>query len=131
MTDTRKQHGHFSWNELTTPDVEGAQAFYGEMFGWSFEQMSPGGMDYTVANIGDEPVAGLMGIPEDGPPMPPMWGAYITVDDVDAAVTKLESLGGKVLVPPMDVPEVGRFCVFSDPQGVVLSIIKYSEDCDS
>ena len=59
--------------------------------------------------------------------MPPMWGIYITVDDVDKTAKQVEELGGKILRPPMDIPEVGRFCVLSDPQGAVIQAMTYVE----
>jgi predicted enzyme related to lactoylglutathione lyase len=49
----------------------------------------------------------------------------VTVDDVDAVAAKVKAGGGNVLVPPTDVPQVGRFCVFADPQGAVISAITY------
>jgi hypothetical protein len=45
------------------------------------------------------------------------------VDDVDAIAAKVTELGGRVLVPPMDIPTVGRFATFQDPQGAVISAI--------
>lgn len=54
-------------------------------------------------------------------------GGYVTVDDVDASAKQAEALGGKVLIEPRDIPNVGRFCVISDPQGATLSIITYFE----
>lgn len=53
-----------------------------------------------------------------------MWGTYITVDDVDATVAKAE-LGGKVLMPPMDVLSVGKFALIQDPQGATFCAITY------
>jgi predicted enzyme related to lactoylglutathione lyase len=51
---------------------------------------------------------------------------YITVDNADASAEKCTALGGKVLVPPMDVPTVGRMAVLQDPQGAVFSVMTYS-----
>jgi predicted enzyme related to lactoylglutathione lyase len=59
--------------------------------------------------------------------MPPAWGNYITVKDVDATVALAKDLGGKVLVEPRDIPEVGRFCVIQDPQGAWLTAITYKQ----
>ena len=50
---------------------------------------------------------------------------YVTVDDIDATVAKVKELGGNVIVPPTDIPKVGRFSVFADPQGAVISAITY------
>ena len=55
--------------------------------------------------------------------MSPRWSSYVAVDDVDAAAGRVEGLGGKVSVPPMDIPNTGRFCVVTDPTGASLSLI--------
>ena len=57
--------------------------------------------------------------------MPSMWGGYVTVDNVDESAKQAESLGGKIIMEPRDIPNVGRFCVITDPQGALLSIITY------
>jgi predicted enzyme related to lactoylglutathione lyase len=67
-----------------------------------------------------------MKIPADAAGMPPTWGCYVTVDDVDATCRKVEQLGGKVCVPVMELPSVGRMAVIQDPQGATLSIISYA-----
>ncbi|VAX11117.1 Glyoxalase/bleomycin resistance protein/dioxygenase [hydrothermal vent metagenome] len=124
-TDAMKQHGAFSWNELMTTDVEGAKAFYGELLGWSLGDIDCCNGKYTMVKSGETEVAGMMGIPTEAAGMPPAWGAYVTVDDVDAMVAKVEQLGGKICIPPMDIPDIGRFVVIQDPQGAVLSLITY------
>ncbi len=50
---------------------------------------------------------------------------YITVADVDAAAKKTTSLGGKVIVPPTDIPNVGRFCMITDPTGAHVSLMQW------
>ncbi len=67
-----------------------------------------------------------MAIPPEAKGAPVAWGSYVTVDDVDKQVGKVESLGGTILMPPRDIPNVGRFAVISDPQGAMLTIITYS-----
>jgi hypothetical protein len=54
----------------------------------------------------------------------PFWAPYIEVDDVDAAAGQLKTLGGKVLMPPQDIPNVGRFAPVADPQGAVFNLYK-------
>jgi len=46
------------------------------------------------------------------------------VDDCDAAAARAESLGGKLLMPAMDIPGVGRFAVLFDPQGAEFAVIR-------
>lgn len=57
--------------------------------------------------------------------MPPQWGVYVTVDDVDTMAKKAEKLGAKIIMPLTDIPNVGRMCVIHDPQGAAISIITY------
>ncbi|GFO64207.1 VOC family protein [Geomonas paludis] len=123
MTDRFKEQGAFSWFELTTDDVAAAQSFYGRLFGWSTERWD-GEADYTLIKVAGKEVAG-MAPAGPGRRKPLGWGVYVTVTDVDQTAAKAEELGGKVLVPPTDIPRVGRFCVLQDPQGAVLSAITY------
>lgn len=120
--------GAVGWNELMTSDVSKAQAFYGAMFGWGVNvQPMPTG-DYAMFRQGEDNIAGMMGM--DGPEwegIPPHWMTYVVVDDVDAAAAKAATMGGAIRVPPMDIPQVGRFAVLADPSGAVFSIIKFVE----
>lgn len=126
MSDTAmKQHGAFSWNELLTTDVKGAKAFYGKLLGWTLQDVNPSGMDYTLVKLGEKGVGGIMAIPAQAAGMPPAWGSYVTVSDVDALLPRVEALGGKICAPPQDIPDVGRFAVIQDPQGAMLSLISY------
>src|SRR5450759_2842359 len=124
MSDLLKQ-GAFSWAELATTDVEGAKQFYTALLGWTTELAPVEGMSYTLAKVGQERVAGIMSNHCSGGEITPHWGIYITVDDVDATARKAEKLGGKVLMPPTDIPKVGRFSALMDPQGVMFSVITY------
>lgn len=129
MDDVRLQHGAFCWNELMTTDVASAKQFYGALFGWTTEDDSNTGVDYTLIKVGGEQAGGIMALPPDCAGMPPCWGVYVTVNDVDATAGQVEALGGKLLRPPMDIPEVGRFCVLQDPQGAALCAIQLLKSC--
>jgi uncharacterized protein len=125
MTNPFKQHGAMSWYELMTTDPVAAQTFYSELFGWTMrDQEMPMGTYTVFANQGKE-VGGLMAHPPGTEGVPPHWALYITVDDVDASLAKAQSLGATVLMPPMDVADVGRMATISDPQGAVINIITY------
>jgi predicted enzyme related to lactoylglutathione lyase len=54
--------------------------------------------------------------------VPPYWMPYFQVTDCDASTGKATELGGQVTVPPMDIPNTGRFSVISDPQGALLAM---------
>jgi len=124
MSDLFRQ-GAFSWAELATTDVEDAKRFYSSLLGWTTEKAPVEGMEYTLAKVGEERVAGIMSNHCQGGEIKPQWGIYITVDDVDATARMAEELGGKVLMPPTDIPNVGRFSALMDPQGVMFSVITY------
>ena len=126
MEDKLKRHGAISWSELITTDVDAAKSFYGEVFNWTFEDAPMEGMTYTLFNANGKEIGGIMPTPEQAEGMPPAWGLYITVDDVDATAEKAVGLGAKISMPPSDIPEVGRFCVLQDPQGAYISIISYA-----
>lgn len=128
MSDTAmKQAGEFCWNELMTTDVQGAKAFYGALLGWGMQDVNLTGMDYTLLKLGDKEIGGIMVIPGQAAGMPPTWGAYVTVNNVDALLGRVEKLGGKVCLPPQDIPDVGRFAVIQDPQGAMLSLISHPQ----
>lgn len=114
----------FVWHELTTVDPQAAKAFYPGLFGWTFrdQEMGEAGT-YTLWMAGERGVGGMMAI-DKSHGFPSRWYGYVTVPDVDAASRRAASLGAKVLVPPTDIPEVGRFAMFQDPQGGVASVMK-------
>ncbi|MDY7108102.1 MAG: VOC family protein [Planctomycetota bacterium] len=118
--------GTFCWNELMTPDAGAAKRFYGELLGWTSEDMDMGEMGtYTLFRKGDQHVGGMMPMVGDcWEGVPPHWMSYVAVDDVDASTKKAEQLGGKVCVPPTDIPNVGRFSVITDPTGATISLFK-------
>lgn len=117
-------HGAFCWVELGTSDAAAAKKFYGELLGWQYKEGDVSPMAYTEIVVESRPVGGIyQSGPEYGGGAPPNWMAYVSVDDVDGAARRVEELGGKVRVPPMDIPEVGRFCVIVDPQGASIALI--------
>ena len=119
------RHGAPSWFETYTPDVEAGKKFYTELFGWTAQTMPMPGMEYTVFSLGEKMIAGIMQPAAGMKDMPPQWVTYFTVDDADAAAKKASELGGTVMVPPTDIPEVGRFAGLISPQGVMFLVLKY------
>jgi predicted enzyme related to lactoylglutathione lyase len=125
MVNKTMTHGAFSWCELLTTDVAGAKEFYSKLFNWSLQPAPAPGMDYTLVACSDQQIGGMMAIPAGAQGMPPHWGVYVTVDDVDASAQAAVALGGKICKEPQDIPQVGRFCVLQDPQGAYINIISY------
>lgn len=118
-------HGRFIWHELMTKDPDAAKRFYGEVVGWSARKFADSPMDYTIFMSGETPCAGLMAIPDHAAAMgaPPSWLAYVEVDDVDATVARVTELGGSLLGPATNIPDVGYFAVLRDPQGAAFAIM--------
>jgi predicted enzyme related to lactoylglutathione lyase len=131
MSDPFKTHGAFSWNELITTDAAAAKKFYAELLGWTYKDMDMGQGVYSVVGCGGKDIAGIMATPAQAAGMPPAWGAYITVDNVDAVAEKAQALGATIMMPPQDIPMVGRFCWLRDPQGAPVAIITYLEGAGS
>ena len=119
--------GSCCWNELLTKDVEKATRFYSQLFKWTPNVQDFGGNPYTIMINGDKMACGLMATPEDWGQVPPFWMVYFAVSDCDSISQTISESGGKILVPPMDIPTVGRFSTVNDPQGAVFSIIKLND----
>lgn len=117
MSDTQ---GRFCWYDLITSDVKKAIAFYGDVVGWGTQAFGDG---YTMWTVDGTQVGGVVNHREGDPTgNAPRWMAHVAVDDVDALTTKAESLGATTLVPPQDIPTVGRFSVIRDPQRAMIAL---------
>ena len=104
--------------ELQGPDPEGTAKFYSQVFGWHAESM-PGEWPYVVVDThSGKGINGGMGSSPDGGPH---VNVYAEVDDIQKYLDKIESLGGKTIVPPMDAGNV-RFAQFADPQGTAFGL---------
>jgi hypothetical protein len=103
-----------------TSNEDACRSFYARLFGWTPKEQKMGPMTYTMFHAGGEPVGGMMAAQGGAPSA---WLAYVAVENVDAKAKEVGALGGKVVVPPTDVPNVGRFCVFVDPSGAALAMI--------
>jgi predicted enzyme related to lactoylglutathione lyase len=114
-------HGTFCWNELNVRDVEAAKRFYAETVGWTYSAMETPEGTYWMAHADGRPVAGLWsGAMGDTPDMPPYWLPYLAVDDVDARVARAEAAGAKIVMPPSDIPDVGRIALLVEPTGATV-----------
>ena len=92
------------WNE--THDFEAAKAFYGRVFGYRFDDLSGDGLVYAGLNVGDRTVGGLGELPAE---VPPHWSVHFGVIDTDAALARVEDLGGRRLSEPQD-RTLSRMC---------------------
>lgn len=119
----RREQGYTAgtpcWVDLTTPDVEGAIAFYGAVHGWTAREVMDGA--YWSFEHEGAVVGGLSSLNEEqrAAGMPPAWSMYVNVPDVAEAIARAESLGGASAVPPTEIPGTGTMAAVSDPQGGV------------
>jgi uncharacterized protein len=115
--------GALTWNELATTDVDRAVEFYGQLFGWGFEEMEGGPMRYVIVRVGDRSNGGVRPLSEMEAGIPPNWLPYFAAASVDDTVAKAAELGGRALMDPVTVP-AGRFAPVADPQGVVFAVFE-------
>jgi predicted enzyme related to lactoylglutathione lyase len=139
--------GSLNFNGLGTRDVEGAESFYGSVFGWATLALDGGAKMWTLPGYGDylerdnpdlrkqmaeanapegfeDVVASINPIPDDQPDTPAHWSVTFAVDDADATAAKATELDGKVIVPPFDAPWV-RMTIINDPQGATFIASKF------
>ena len=122
---TKYQHGTPSWLDLATTDLDGAERFYGQLFGWEFKREPVGeGQFYSMGYLKGKTVAGIMERSREQTEqvVPPGWYTYITVQDVDAVAVKVEKLGGRLISEPFDVFDSGRMAMLQDPEGAFVSL---------
>ena len=116
--------GAICWLELMTTDVAKAKAFYGGVFGWGMQEPKDPSMPYTEIQRGGQSIGGIYPKPPELAHVPPNWTVYFMVESCDTSAAKAKSLGGQLVVPPSDMPKVGRFAVVQDPQGATFSIFQ-------
>jgi uncharacterized protein len=115
--------GAVTWNENLSRDVERNKAFYGEVFGYTFSDMSGGGFTYATFDLDGRAVGGIGELTEDTPAeVPAQWATYFHVEDTDAAVAAATKLGGTVVKPAFDT-SVGRTAILTDDQNAAFAVI--------
>ncbi|MDP9238646.1 MAG: VOC family protein [Chloroflexota bacterium] len=102
--------------EIHGKDGKKTQEFYSKLFGWNIDANNP--MNYGMIAAGERGIGG--GVTES--PNAPMVTFYVEVADLDAALKKAESLGGKTTMPPMEVPGGPKIAMFADPDGNVIGL---------
>lgn len=120
-------YGAFCWDELLTTDPDAAADFYSGLVGWRYETRDMGEMGvYRIAHRGDAQVSGMMRLPDESLQAGARshWLPYVHVADVDATARQAVESGGQVLVPPMDVPGIGRMAVLRDPADALVAVFR-------
>ena len=115
----------FIWQELVTLDQETSGEFFSKLLGWNLKQVDAGEFGtYTLFQKKGQDIAGMMNPTPDTPGEGSYWHSYIAVENIDNCAKQAVELGGKVLVPPHDVPDVGRICAVSDPTGAIVHLMQ-------
>ena len=115
--------GKCNWNELSTPDQAGANAFYATVFGWTYPDKMPMGEmgDYVFVQAGDQTIGATMNAGAGDAPVG--WRFYFRAPDIEEAAAKVTKNGGTVHAGPMEVPGGDRIIVASDPHGVMFGVV--------
>jgi predicted enzyme related to lactoylglutathione lyase len=108
------------WVDLATSDQDGSRTFYGELFGWTADDPGPDYGGYINFHKDGIPVAGCM--TNDGSGSPDAWGIYLATDDAEKTVEAAVAHGGDVIVPAMDVMELGRMAIVTDAGHAAIGI---------
>lgn len=119
-----KEAGAMVWHELRTTDMAAAERFYTGLLGCEAKTLDMGPIKYTLLGHSERPVGAMMKITPEMGSMQPHWLPYFGTNDCDAAVERARRSGAKILMPPTDAPNVGRFAKLVDPQGAAFAVIK-------
>jgi predicted enzyme related to lactoylglutathione lyase len=113
------------WHDLVTDDPATARSFYGQLFGWDYQDVQGEGVVYTTILHDGLPIGGIAPIDDVDADLPSSrWLSVLSVDDVDAAVAAVERAGGEVTMPARDNPTRGRWALLTDPQGALIVVLR-------
>jgi predicted enzyme related to lactoylglutathione lyase len=126
MADSTKPGpGQIGWVDLTVRDAEAARDFYQDVTGWTPSPVSMGDyQDYCMNAASGRSVAGICHARGVNAGLPPVWMIYIVVADLDEAMSRCQTRGGKVLRPPETMGGGDRFCVIQDPAGATAALFE-------
>jgi uncharacterized protein len=117
--------GSFCWIELATTDQQAAKAFYSKLLGWNTTEFPMGpGETYSIFQVNGRDTGGGYTLRKDQREQGvlPHWMLFIAVENADSTAAQVVNAGGKVVMPPTDVMEIGRMAVLQDPTGAVFSM---------
>ncbi|MDR3080229.1 MAG: VOC family protein [Streptomyces sp.] len=105
------------WIDVLLPDIEAGRRFYGELFGWTFEEAHGSSV---WAHLDGRPVAAL--VPKRDGRMPTVWTVYFASPDVAALTERIRADGGQVVIPPTPVDTLGVAALAANPEGAVFGL---------
>jgi predicted enzyme related to lactoylglutathione lyase len=110
---------HICYFEFMVSDTAKSKQFYGKVFEWKFSEM-PGWPGYVSVDTGKEPAGGIMKKPEQAPMY--SLSPYFYVESIDATLGKVKAAGGRVQMPRTEIPGIGWWALFFDPDGIPVMI---------
>ncbi len=117
----RPKTGEFCWQTLVTSDLAASSRFWSGVVGWTFETMDVhGGFTPTIVKAGEAMVADV----EVHADQPSRWDGHVAVDDVEKTHAQALAAGASTRVAPMDVGQMGRMVVVTDPTGAPISFFQ-------
>ena len=117
--------GKFIWFDLATVDLKKQKEFYGEVFGWTFQQLNQTDMQYTIIKDGEHNIAGMFQIkPPEGAKTGALWISLMSVPDPDKAVEVVKNAGGSVHTPVTTLADRGTYALLNDPEGALFGVLK-------
>jgi predicted enzyme related to lactoylglutathione lyase len=119
--------GKMVWADLVTPDLAAAEKFYGGLFGWTFQHVRAGEVNYAVALLDGRPIGGIVEKPiPAGQHQQSAWLTFLATNNIDDGKKVAIAHGAKVLRDIKSYPMRGRQCVLSDPEGAVFALLASS-----
>ena len=122
--------GKVVWHDLITDDPEASARFYGELFGWEFEQVGRdyglgSDINYTLIRHRGRLIGGMVNENElQRSEDISQWVILMSVADINAAVVKVQASGGIVYTPPTELADRGWLAVVADPQGALFTLVQ-------
>jgi predicted enzyme related to lactoylglutathione lyase len=124
MAKWKLSQGDWCHVEFLTGDAERSKRFYGEVFGWQFEDIP--GADYIMVRTSEDGIEGGIGglaqATGKAPPATQGVVSYLLAADIDVTLAAIERAGGSVVIPRTDVMGMGEFAHFRDPDGNVIGL---------
>jgi predicted enzyme related to lactoylglutathione lyase len=105
------------WAELHTTDPAASKQFYGQLFGWTANEVAMEGFQYTMLRLGDKDVAGMTPAQQRSG-----WLFYFLVADADEFADQAVKLGAKLVAGPNGIPGMGRMAVLAEPGGAMFAL---------
>jgi len=126
-TSDEHHPGKMVWADLATPDLAAAEKFYGGLFGWTFQHVRAGDVNYAVVLLGGRPIGGIVEKPiPAGQHQQSAWLTFLATNNIDDGKKVAVAHGAKVLRDIKSYPMRGRQCVLSDPEGAVFALLDSS-----